>query len=526
MRSWILLAGACVCALVGACVEASKKNVAPAVAPLPEVALAHDVSWAHDVKPVLDRRCVVCHACYDAPCQVELTTFDGADRGATKKPVYAGDRLKAMEPTRMFVDAKSTAEWRERDFYSVLRPSDPTAASASLMRRMLALGRAHPLPPAERLPEGVELGLDRTLYCPRDGEFEAYANAFPNGGMPYAMAPLADSEYGALVSWLTAGAKPPLAKGSVTPDAAKTSVAKWEAFLNGDSAKERVMSRYLYEHLFLAHLHFLNSPSAPDSAGSSSGEYFRLVRSRTAPGQPIDEIATVRPFDSPGDAPLYYRLRHVDSILVHKTHMVYALDDARLARYRELFLEPRWSSEAVPSYDAMESANPFAIFEGMPARGRYQFLLDDAYYFIMTFIKGPVCRGQIALNVIDDQFFVAFLDPDSDASIDDPAYLARAKEWLKLPAENRSKYTLGSLWLKYFVDWRRYTDFRAEVYRKRDPQKRGPSLDDLWDGDAKNDNAMLTVFRHFDSATVVKGWVGDIPKTAWVVDYPILERIY
>ena len=34
------------------------------------------------------------------------------------------------------------------------------------------------------------------------------------------------------------------------------------------------------------------------------------------------------------------------------------------------------------------------------------------------------------------------------------------------------------------------------------------------------------MFRHFDSATVVKGLVGDDPKTAWVIDYPLLERIH
>ena len=37
---------------------------------------------------------------------------------------------------------------------------------------------------------------------------------------------------------------------------------------------------------------------------------------------------------------------------------------------------------------------------------------------------------------------------------------------------------------------------------------------------------MLTVFRHFDSASVHKGVLGDLPKTLWVLDYPLLERIY
>ena len=37
---------------------------------------------------------------------------------------------------------------------------------------------------------------------------------------------------------------------------------------------------------------------------------------------------------------------------------------------------------------------------------------------------------------------------------------------------------------------------------------------------------LLTVYRHFDSASVHKGIVGNLPRTMWVVDYPLLERIY
>jgi hypothetical protein len=48
----------------------------------------------------------------------------------------------------------------------------------------------------------------------------------------------------------------------------------------------------------------------------------------------------------------------------------------------------------------------------------------------------------------------------------------------------------------------------------------------IWDGDGNNDNAALTVFRHFDSASVVKGLVGDAPKSSWVIGYPLLERIH
>jgi hypothetical protein len=58
----------------------------------------------------------------------------------------------------------------------------------------------------------------------------------------------------------------------------------------------------------------------------------------------------------------------------------------------------------------------------------------------------------------------------------------------------------------------------------------GPVVDDndVEDGSVtgKNTNAALTIFRHNDSASVVNGLVGETPKTAWVIDYPMLERIH
>lgn len=36
-------------------------------------------------KPILDNRCVVCHACYDAPCQLKMTSAEGIDRGRAKR---------------------------------------------------------------------------------------------------------------------------------------------------------------------------------------------------------------------------------------------------------------------------------------------------------------------------------------------------------------------------------------------------------------------------------------------------------
>ncbi len=83
----------------------------------PPVAFAaptRTIDFLKEVKPLLDRRCVVCHSCYNSPCQLKLDSFEGADRGATKKAIYDGSRLHSMDPTRLFTDARSTEEWRRK----------------------------------------------------------------------------------------------------------------------------------------------------------------------------------------------------------------------------------------------------------------------------------------------------------------------------------------------------------------------------------------------------------------------------
>jgi uncharacterized membrane protein len=33
-----------------------------------------NISYNDSVRPILQRRCVVCHGCYDAPCQLKLSS--------------------------------------------------------------------------------------------------------------------------------------------------------------------------------------------------------------------------------------------------------------------------------------------------------------------------------------------------------------------------------------------------------------------------------------------------------------------
>jgi hypothetical protein len=43
----------------------------------------------------------------------------------------------------------------------------------------------------------------------------------------------------------------------------------------------------------------------------------------------------------------------------------------------------------------------------------------------------------------------------------------------------------------------------------------------VWDGGGRNPNAALTVFRHYDSATVLQGLIGEQPQTVMLMGYPL-----
>ncbi len=104
--------------------------------------------------------------------------------------------------------------------------------------------------------------------------------------------------------------------------------------------------------------------------------------------------------------------------------MVYELDKNKLNRYKELFIKPNWEEKPyMPSYDAKIASNPLDSFKQIPPMSRYKFMLDNVHYFIMTFIHGPVCKGQVALNVINDHFWVAFKEPDFDHTIKDKNFI-------------------------------------------------------------------------------------------------------
>ena len=98
--------------------------------------------FLQEVKPVLDTRCVVCHGCYDAPCQLKLSSPEGIDRGLSKELVYDGTRLLATTPSRLLFDATSTEQWRKKGFTPVLNERDQNP-EANLAGGVLFLSLIH-----------------------------------------------------------------------------------------------------------------------------------------------------------------------------------------------------------------------------------------------------------------------------------------------------------------------------------------------------------------------------------------------
>ncbi|EOV0104033.1 fatty acid cis/trans isomerase [Vibrio vulnificus] len=474
--------------------------------------------FMHDVKPIIENRCVVCHACYDAPCQLKLSSVEGIDRGASKTLVYQGTRLTATAPTRLFEDAQTTQEWRDAGFHPVLNERAQTGVAnidAGLIARLLQQKERHPLPQQDQL-EGFDFSIDREQTCPTIEEFDQYERTNPSWGMPFGMPNLSAKEHQTLMAWLENGAimndHLPLTREQAAE------ITRYEQMFNKSSRKNQLAARYIYEHLFLSHLYFSELEGEP--------RFFTMVRSSTPPGEPVQRIVTRRPYDDPGVERVYYRIIPEQGTIVDKTHMPFALNSQRMKDWKAWFIDADYVVEQLPSYDPEIAANPMSAFIDLPVKARFKFMLDNAQNTIMAYIKGPVCRGQLALNVINDRFWVFFLDPDkADIPEVNEFYRSQADN-LKLPGELESNTLPVTNWVKYSAQQARYLEAKSEFINHWFKNGTHLTTDIIWDGNGTNPNAALTVFRHFDSASVVQGLVGEKPKTAWVLDYALLERIH
>jgi hypothetical protein len=147
----------------------------------------------------------------------------------------------------------------------------------------------------------------------------------------------------------------------------------------------------------------------------------------------------------------------------------------------------------------------------------------------MTFIKGPVCNGSGALNSIQDRFFVFFMAPDSDRRFNTQKTLAEnilpgqdITASTSLKVAELAKAT-GKVYIELIKSRKSARSLLNSVFETE--ARGGLTLNDIWDGDGHNTNAVLTIMRHDNNAAVFKGAIGDITKTAFVLDYSTFERL-
>ncbi len=465
--------------------------------------------YHNKIQNVFDNRCVVCHSCNNAPCQLNLTSYAGFLRGATQTKVYHSKRLESIDPTRLGIDGKNLNEWRRKGFFSVI---DPTHPAEGLLFQTLAHKSSNlkntsidPLPVLE------------SHTCPsRVEDLHNMYKERPQAGMPYGLPALNPDEMGLLSQWIKMGAPGSNRKDLGLNEVEIESYQEWLKFLNDSQLETRLVARYLYEHLFLAHLYFSDQPQ----------KFFRLVRSRSHCSKAINEIPTRRPNDDPGSN-FYYCFKPVQQTIVEKTHLPYKVDAKKLAWMKNNFFGKKWRAKGFPSYEINKAANPFLTFEDIPVEARYRFLLEDAHYNVATFIKGPVCNGNNAVSSIDEQFYMFFMDPASDLMVKNKKFADNSKELLVVPAENGSDG--GALDTVYYY-FKRYSELREKYEQQKrealqEAYPKGYALENIWDGYGNNENAVLTVFRHKDNSYVVKGARGDSSYSTYVLDYALFERL-
>jgi hypothetical protein len=484
---------------------------------LPTSTVAQTLFFTNEVQPLLNKRCVVCHTCNNAPCQLHLDAYDGIRRGATYTDL--GSSILYTDPTRD-KDAKTMAEWRKRNFFPVIPdPIDPATlssnlpprsdAESSLLYRFIELGHQKNRPGFD-LKTIIE-HREKTHSCaPNTAAFENFAQQYPYAGMPFGLPGLESNQMETIKQWIDEGAPVPNASqmDHLYESSVPEQINAWETTFNATS-KARLMARYIYEHTFSAHIHIKGTPN---------DEWYELVRSSSPAPNPIEEIVTARPYDNPGKRTVYYRFKRYSRTVARPAHIPWEIDEEKLNHYKKLFLETPWLKTSDGSTNAEKesihdpgylSTNPFKYFKQIPARIRYQFLLENSQVIANAMIRGPACSGRVATNAIRDHFWVFFLKPESDVTVINPDI--GLAEWTPL----------SELDLKAFVEPSlKYTN----AMNKIKPQ--GFGLSDLWNGELKDPNALLTIFRHGTNASVHRGLIGGRPPTLWVLNFSNFERIY
>lgn len=478
--------------------------------------------YVDDVQPIFNRRCIACHGCLGSPCNVKLDSFRGLQRGGFGLNAYS-DHVGNYPRTDMEA-AHSLAAWRKKGFYPIVaRDGAPEKnLDGSLLYLMIEAGQAHNSPGFSREAlKGLRPERYKSTCPPKPAALKAELEKHPAIGMPFGLPALSDSDFETLEQWVANGSPGPTKaqQNEAQRIANPRAVLEWESFLNGADERSQLVSRYIFEHVFLATLVLEESP----------GDQFRLVRSKTPPARlvkdadgkervevpPVEVIGTGLPYDDPYSYAnidqFWYRLEKITEPIVQKNHFLWQLSLDDIDHLTELFaldsgtgwgsgdaLSPGWGSD-----------NALEVFAAIPAESRYRFMLENSEVIVGGITYGPVCNGQTATYAVKDQFWVFFLDPEYDPSVQEP----------KLGLDGWDTFMDRSVFGN--AD---YLQAFAATKQKLFPK--GWSLDALWDGGGDDRNAWLTVLRHETNVSVLKGAQGGVPRSLWLISFAGFERMY
>jgi hypothetical protein len=425
-------------------------------------------------------------------------------RGATKHLTMGGFSPKPRTDLMLDLDTQ-----RAGGFFSVLEMDDN---ADSILELVLRAGRDQ----KTNRPSEKYVSPEKYQCVTHPEKFNALnAEDQKRIGMPYYTSQLSDDDYNTLIAWLQKGAQLPKQSEIDARMLPKNpnAIQKWENFLNAPTWKARWTSRYLYEHLFTAHLYFDESP----------GEFYELVRSETAAPKTIVEIASERPFSIPeafADR-FYYRVRKVQQTIVYKQHFIYPINKGTISELQKLFWESKWLSKPEVKPFGFTEKNPFIAFEHIPANSRYRWLLKNARMLLDMDMRSDNCHGEGASGPLRDSFLVLFLKPESDVTVQFSNFFKSANSYLDMTNVSLSNIYLQSQFQKNQVEFSKVKQRYQGTLRPN-----GFMIDDIWDGEQGTQMPLFTVNRHEKTVSVHDGAWGPMQKVTLLFDFASFERLY
>lgn len=464
--------------------------------------------YLSQIQPILDRRCTVCHSCFEAPCQMKLTSSDMLLRGATAH-LTNGGLMSAVPRTDLMLTRE---QQRAGGFFSVTE-----GGPNSILVKLLLAGNNKSDLPKEQF---VDLEDRQCVATPKKLD-SLDSKTLKSLGMPYYMAALDSNEIRTLLDWASNGAQTPSEKtlDRLAQPRSPQVIQDWENFFNGiqlDSEtrwKSQWTSRYLYEHLFTAHFYFDQSP----------GEFYEIVRSKTAAPHKIEEIATERVFDMPRELEnnFYYRLRKVQSTIIHKQHFVYHIQNHSMDELKKLFWYTKWNATSISHPFSFKDRNPFVAFVPIPAHARYRWMLKNAKMLLDMDMRSENCHGNGAAGPLRDNFLFVFVKPESDVSVRYPDFFKHANPYLEMANTGSGNVTMN---FRFKKNQEAYSQVKHNHQRGLLPN--GFTFEDVWDGEAGQQMPFFTIMRHETTVTVHEGPWGPRPRVTLLFDYVSFERLY